>query len=127
MLIIKPQGGMTEETRSKLSLMNLVDPPIKPYSVLIPKDEPIYNFKFVKEGMGRWEKWSEELATKPPIPKDATFNEIIVPTIDTVRITRLMEMLVTHQKSTLFVGPTGTGKSVYIIVSIVYLFIFITY
>lgn len=109
------EGAMAEETRQKLSLVSLTEAPKRPYSVLIPKDGSIYDYRFVKEGMGRWEKWSEALKDSTPIPKDATFNEIIVPTVDTIRYTALMEMMVTHQKACLFVGPTGTGKSVYII------------
>ena len=111
------QGGMSEETRASLSLMNLTEAPKKAYTVPIPPEGLIYDYRFIKEGLGRWEKWSDELKDMPPIPKDALFNEIIVPTLDTIRYESLLRSLVTHQKAVLFVGPTGTGKSVYITVS----------
>jgi len=90
---------------------------MRPCMSPVPQDGLVYDYEVVKSGVGEWAKWSKSLADVPPIPRDAVFREIIVPTVDTVRYTRLMHLLITHQKSCLFVGPTGTGKSVYIVVS----------
>lgn len=64
----------------------------------------------------RWKLWKEDILLAPPIPIDASFNEIIVPTVETVCYNYLMKLLVNSAKHSLFVGPTGTGKSSYIMV-----------
>ncbi|XP_043277906.1 dynein axonemal heavy chain 7-like [Venturia canescens] len=92
-----------------------VNPPAKPYIFVMPKDGLVFDYKFIKEGKGKWKLWSDELINAPPIPRDIPVNQIIVPTVETIRYSTLFQLLVQNQKPVLFVGPTGTGKSVYII------------
>ncbi|KAL4685743.1 hypothetical protein H8959_001340, partial [Pygathrix nigripes] len=110
------EGPISDRTRNTFKLQSGTEQTSsKALTVTFPEKGTIYDYQFVTEGIGKWEPWIKKLKDAPPIPKDVMFNEIIVPTLDTIRYSALMELLTTHQKPSIFVGPTGTGKSVYII------------
>ncbi|CAB0035335.1 unnamed protein product [Trichogramma brassicae] len=111
--------GLTErefpiEVHAQFGLPNEVPPLRKPYVTLLPSEGLVHDYRYVKEGKGHWEPWAAELLNDAPIPRDLPVNQIIVPTVETVRYLHLIKMLVLHQKPVLLVGPTGTGKSAYI-------------
>ena len=58
-----------------------------------------------------WQPWSSKLDHTLPIPRNLHFNQIVVETLDTIRLTFFLDMFITHQKSVLVIGATGTGKS----------------
>lgn len=102
-----------EEMRERFHLEEVANPK-KPYITMMPSAGLVFDYKFIKEGKGKWKPWTDDLQNLPPIPSDIPVNQIIIPTIETVRYFHLFEQLICNQKPVLFVGPTGTGKSVYI-------------
>jgi len=63
-----------------------------------------------------WKNWMDDI-NKDEIsnfPKDSKVQDIIVTTVDTVRYSYIQKFCIYNEIPTLFVGPTGTGKSVYI-------------
>ena len=62
---------------------------------------------------GKWKLWLDTIP-KFEIEKDAAFSSIVVSTQATAQFNYLMDLLFTHDKPTLAVGPTGTGKSTYV-------------
>ncbi|NXD64149.1 DYH1 protein, partial [Eolophus roseicapillus] len=57
-----------------------------------------------------WEKWLDATAEFTMVP-DTNFCDIIVPTMNTVRMAHLLELLLINYKPVLCIGPTGTGKT----------------
>nr|XP_015823588.2 dynein axonemal heavy chain 12 [Nothobranchius furzeri] len=74
----------------------------------------VYDYFYEFHGKGQWVHWNETIKDISLGDKNTKVQEIIVPTIDTVRYTYLMDLCIAHGVPPLFVGPTGTGKSVYV-------------
>uniref|UniRef100_A0A8C3KVW3 Dynein axonemal heavy chain 12 n=1 Tax=Calidris pygmaea TaxID=425635 RepID=A0A8C3KVW3_9CHAR len=67
----------------------------------------VYDYMYELKGRGCWVHWNGLIKNINYSDKNLKIQDIIVPTMDTVRYTYLIEPL-------LLVGPTGTGKSVYV-------------
>jgi dynein heavy chain len=82
----------------------------KEHQVDFPEEGLIFDYAFNIEN-NEWQKW---LDTAPEYSVDLkwSYNEIVVPTPDSIRMKYLIKLLITHKKHVLTPGPTGTGKSV---------------
>jgi dynein heavy chain, axonemal len=85
-----------------------------------PKEGNIYQYYFEKS-KAKWVLWTS-LIDREPFPGTMEPHEIIVPTIDTTRYTFWLDKCCKNanlnhklnKMAFLLVGPTGTGKTVYI-------------
>ncbi|KAJ3181585.1 Dynein heavy chain 7, axonemal [Gaertneriomyces sp. JEL0708] len=77
-------------------------------------DGRVYDYIFENVNGGQWRTWLDTIPHDWSIPAKTKVDNIMVPTVDTARYEYLLELLVRHQKHVLFVGPTGTGKSMYV-------------
>uniref|UniRef100_A0A8B9Z4J6 Dynein axonemal heavy chain 3 n=1 Tax=Bos mutus grunniens TaxID=30521 RepID=A0A8B9Z4J6_BOSMU len=88
---------------------------------IFPERGSIYDFYFLKQASGHWYTWTDLLNTKTqsPGPSIKTYHvfvaqvsELIIPTMETARQSFFLKTYLDHEIPMLFVGPTGTGKSV---------------
>ncbi|KAH8395340.1 hypothetical protein KR222_010165 [Zaprionus bogoriensis] len=86
-------------------------PSLGKMEVTPPLEGLICDYVFVFKQRGNWRHWPE-IAKRMEV--EETKTGVIVPTVDTVRYIHLLKMHVQHKKRMLLVGPTGTGKSVYV-------------
>jgi dynein heavy chain, axonemal len=84
--------------------------------ISLPERGTMYDYMYktsVKNQAGDWQLWTDEIIPEEINPKKK-INEIIVQTADTVRYSYILKMNISLEIPTLFCGPTGTGKSIYI-------------
>mmetsp|Transcript_18662 Transcript_18662/g.41434 ORF Transcript_18662/g.41434 Transcript_18662/m.41434 type:complete len:1758 (-) Transcript_18662:2744-8017(-) len=58
-----------------------------------------------------WQGWMETIP-KFVVPRGSTYDEIVVPTVDSLRLTRITEILLLNKQHVLIPGNTGTGKTI---------------
>jgi len=75
-----------------------------------PQDKLVYDYNFNVETKN-WDLWFD---TIQPYTVDIkqSFNEIVVPTLDSIRMKFLVGLCLKNGKQVMTPGPTGTGKSV---------------
>ncbi|XP_063078071.1 dynein axonemal heavy chain 3 [Engraulis encrasicolus] len=82
-------------------------------SNIFPERGTVYDYYFHKQGPGQWNAWTDAItAEESTISPTANVSDLIIPTMETVRQLFFLKTYVFHEVPTLFVGPTGTGKSV---------------
>ncbi|KAM4652007.1 dynein axonemal heavy chain 1 [Discoglossus pictus] len=92
--------------------------------MLFPDTGLVYDYRLEDAGISSAAEEEEEETTKKIswvtwmdtsapfiVAPDITYSDIIVPTMDTVRMSYLLGMLLSNKKPVLCVGPTGTGKT----------------
>lgn len=112
-------GALTDESMLKfdqfvkiLSNWVIIDAPGRfAKAGQLPGTEPtLYEFEFNLEQQ-QWIPWSEKIGGYE-VPMNVPFNQIIVPTIDTVRNQFLLKTIVTiARQPVLFCGKSGTAKT----------------
>ncbi|XP_067102135.1 dynein axonemal heavy chain 1 [Osmerus mordax] len=92
--------------------------------LLFPQEGLVYDYQLDDAGISnfteeeeeekgrkvKWVSWMNS-AQDVVITPETSYSDIIVPTQDTVRMSFLMDMLLSNKKPVLCIGPTGTGKT----------------
>ena len=81
-------------------------------ALALPSKGSIYDYMYDFHN-NKYVLWNDTLK-KQKIAPDASFGSIVIDTTTTAMLTRLLGVLLTGGAPTLVVGPTGTGKSVFI-------------
>ena len=101
-----PQSNNQTSTRSTIiKWTNHLSTP----SGELPGNQTLYEFFYDGEKK-QWIPWSKMVPAYVHNP-DLKFYEILVPTVDTVRATWLLEMMVNIKRPVVLVGETGTSKT----------------
>lgn len=96
-------GGLLDAGRDKISVQ------IKNKFLLHGIEESIFNLDLSYEEQNL-KLWKEKLK-EPVIEETMRFHDVLIPTVDTIKISYLIEKLFDLEKNVLLTGTSGVGKS----------------
>ncbi|XP_051667332.1 dynein axonemal heavy chain 1 [Manacus candei] len=118
--------GATGDAQSRMAFSSWLRSKMSKEKIqlLFPKEGLVFDYKLDDAGLSsteedvdeevtrevHWEVWLDPTAKFTMVP-DTNFCDVIVPTMNTVRMAFLLELLLTNYKPVLCIGPTGTGKT----------------
>uniref|UniRef100_A0A672VFG6 Dynein axonemal heavy chain 12 n=1 Tax=Strigops habroptila TaxID=2489341 RepID=A0A672VFG6_STRHB len=102
------------ETLAGKSETNPVPESVGKWECFFEEKGLVYDYMYELKGRGSWVHWNTLIKNANFDDKNVKIEDVIIPTMDTVRYTFLLELFIAHGKPLLLVGPTGTGKSVYV-------------
>ena len=102
--------GTTTTLDGKAKFDKWVRERIANLSIEFPEERSVYDYNFNADTK-EWQYWKD---TIPEYQVDIklSYNEIVVPTVDSIRMKFLMKLLLVNSKHVLTPVPTGTGKTV---------------
>lgn len=76
----------------------------------LPADSNLYDYCYDIQ-KHQWLPWGNTVPSFQ-IPKGASYENIVVPTLDSIRLAHIISLLLLNGHHVACPGPTGTGKSV---------------
>ena len=102
--------GTTTTLDGRMKFNSWIREKITNLEIDFPEERMVYDYKFNTETK-EWIYWKDTI-TEYSVDIKVSFNEILVPTVDSIRMKYLVKFLVMNGKHCMTPGPTGTGKSV---------------
>lgn len=102
--------GTTVNLDGRIKFDKWIRERIKDMNIEFPEERLVYDYKFNLDTK-EWIYWKDTIQ-EYAVDIKLSYNEIVVPTVDSIRMKFLTRFLLLNCKHCLTPGPTGTGKSV---------------
>jgi dynein heavy chain len=104
--------GATTDASGRERFSGWIREKLKKENIAFADEHLVYDYNFNLK-TAEWENWFKTIESYN-VDTRLPFNEIVVPTQDSIRMKHITKMLIQAGKHVLMPGPIGTGKSSYI-------------